>query len=67
MLQYLEFIYHAKLSKLSNSSGMHAKYCFYCNKLSLYPVLDKAYTINIKYLTAYFAVNSYGSVNKSNL
>lgn len=63
--QPLEFIYHDDLDKLAYTEGIPLKYSFYGEKLLLYPVPDKDYSLNIKYLTAYYATD--GTSKKANL
>lgn len=63
----LMFVFHEDMDKFYSASGKPCRYSVYAGKIIFYPVPDRVYSIQVKYLTSNFAYNSSKTVEKSNL
>jgi hypothetical protein len=65
--QPLYFIIHSDLDMLTESNGKPYRYSVFSDKLILDPTPDKAYELNIKYLTVNFAYSADKTQEKAKL
>lgn len=63
----IDYVHHNVLDTYIVTSGKPSRYSVFAGKLILDPIPDGVYEVQIKYLTVNYAVNSSGTLEKSNL